>query len=235
MSLGQVKALEYRRYDINGYHFWAAKLEASHPLAATTNSRVVANSEDASGLAANYYDVLQKIIEYMFGGTKELKVMFFECDWFNPVNGTGVDDFGMVEVKHESRYSGNNLLFAHQAQHVYYLSYPHESMKHWWVMYKVNPEMDTRRYDAYMERHDDDDVVHVYQEENEGHRILSITVSDEAGLTELATRDVELMEEEPDPSKKCLRKSKQLAKKQERWEWLNARVIEADLDADDFW
>jgi hypothetical protein len=80
MSLGQVKALEYRRYDINGYHFWAAKLEASHPLAATTNSRVVANSEDASGLAANYYDVLQKIIEYMFGGTKELKVMFFECD-----------------------------------------------------------------------------------------------------------------------------------------------------------
>jgi hypothetical protein len=27
-----------------------------------------------------------------------------------------VDDFGVAEVKHESRYSGNNLLFAHQAQ-----------------------------------------------------------------------------------------------------------------------
>jgi hypothetical protein len=26
-----------------------------------------------------------------------------------------VDDFGMVEVKHESRYLGNNLLFAHLA------------------------------------------------------------------------------------------------------------------------
>jgi hypothetical protein len=26
-----------------------------------------------------------------------------------------VDDFGMVEVKHESCYSGSNLLFAHQA------------------------------------------------------------------------------------------------------------------------
>jgi hypothetical protein len=111
-----VKALEYGRYDINGYRFQTVKLEASRPLAATTNNRVVANNEDARGLAADYYGVLQKIIEYTFGGTKELKVVFFECDWFGPVNGTKVDNFGMVEVKHESRYSGNNLLFAHQAQ-----------------------------------------------------------------------------------------------------------------------
>jgi hypothetical protein len=62
-----------------------------------------------------------------------------------------VGDFGMVEVKHKSRYLCNNLLFAHQAQQMYYLSYPHESIKHWWVVYKVNPEMDTHRYDAYME------------------------------------------------------------------------------------
>jgi hypothetical protein len=72
-----VKALEYCRYDINGYYFQTVKLEASHPLAATTNSGVVANGEDASGLAANYYGVLQKIIEYTFGSAKELKVVFF--------------------------------------------------------------------------------------------------------------------------------------------------------------
>jgi hypothetical protein len=59
-----------------------------------------------------------------------------------------------------------------------------------------------------MERHNDDDVVHVYQEENEGHQSLSFTVSDGVRLTELATRDVELMEEGPGPSKKHLRKSK---------------------------
>jgi hypothetical protein len=35
LSLGQVKALEYGCYDINGYHFQTAKLEASRPLAAT--------------------------------------------------------------------------------------------------------------------------------------------------------------------------------------------------------
>jgi hypothetical protein len=54
------------------------------------------------------------------------------------------------------------------------------------------------------EGHNDDDVIHVYQEENEGHQSLSFTVSDGAGLTELAIRDVEFMQEEPGPSKKLL-------------------------------
>jgi hypothetical protein len=72
-----VKALEYAHYDINGYHFQTVKLEASRSLAATTNSGVVENGEDASGLAANSYGVLQKILEYTFGGAKELKVVFF--------------------------------------------------------------------------------------------------------------------------------------------------------------
>jgi hypothetical protein len=163
-----------------------------------------------------------------------LKLCFFECDWFDPVNDTRVDDFGMVEVKHESRYSDNNLLFAHQAQQVYYLSYPHEGMKHWWVVYKVNPEMDRRRYDACVERHDDDDVVHIYQEENEGHQSISFTISNGVELTELATHDVELMEEEPRPSKKRLQKSKRVAEKQEMHERLNTRVAEADSDVVDF-
>jgi hypothetical protein len=133
---------------------------------------------DASGVTTNYYGVLQKITEYTFGGAKELKVVFFQCDWFDPVNGTRVDDFGMVEVKHESHYSGSNLLFAHQAQQVYYLSYPHTSLKNWWVVYKVNPEMHAARNDEYMERHKDDVAIDVYQEEIEGHQ--SFTVYDEA-------------------------------------------------------
>jgi hypothetical protein len=58
LSLGQVKALKYSHYDINGYHFWTAKLEASHPLAATTNSRLVTSDEDATGHIIDYYDIL---------------------------------------------------------------------------------------------------------------------------------------------------------------------------------
>jgi hypothetical protein len=108
-----------------------------------------------------------------------------------------VDDFGMVEVKHESCYTCINILLAHQAQQVYYLSYPHVSLKNWLVVYKVNLEIHTHRYDEYMERNEEDDV---YQEEIEEHE--NFMVSDRERLTELATRDVELMEEEQGPSKK---------------------------------
>jgi hypothetical protein len=45
VSLGQVKALEYSRYDINGYHFRMVKLEVSHLLVATTNNRLVTSGK----------------------------------------------------------------------------------------------------------------------------------------------------------------------------------------------
>jgi hypothetical protein len=63
----------------------------------------------------------------------------------------------MVEVKHELRYSGSNLLLAHLAQLVYYLSYPHSILKNSWVINKVNLVMHTRRCDEYV-GHEDDDI-----------------------------------------------------------------------------
>jgi hypothetical protein len=75
--------------------------------------------------------------------TKELKVVLFQCDWFDPIHGTRVDNFGMLEVKHEPCYIGINLLLTHQVQWVYYLSYPHVSIKNWWMVYKINPEIHT--------------------------------------------------------------------------------------------
>jgi hypothetical protein len=194
LSLGQVKALEYSRYDINGYHFWTLKLEMSRPLVATTNNRLVTSGEDATNHITDYYGILQ-------------------CDWFDPINSTRVDDFGMVEVKHESRYSRSNLLLAHQAQQVYYLSYPHPSFKNWWVVYKVRPKMHTHRYDEYVEGHEDDDI---YEEEIEVDQ--NFTVSNGAGLTELDTGDVELFDKEGGPSNEHLQKSKRLLERQERCE-----------------
>jgi hypothetical protein len=135
-----VKALEYSRYDINRYHFWTTKLEVSCPLVVTSNIELVTSAEDANRVLADYYNVLQKIIEHMFGSTKGLKDMFFECDWFDPINGTRVDAFCMVEVKHKSHYSCNNILLTHQAQHVYHLSCPHQSLKNWSFEWKTrNP------------------------------------------------------------------------------------------------
>jgi hypothetical protein len=62
------------------------KLEASHPLAATTNNVLVTSGEDVTNHIIDYYDILQNIIEYTFDGAKELKVVFFQCDWFDPIN-----------------------------------------------------------------------------------------------------------------------------------------------------
>jgi hypothetical protein len=185
LSLGQVKALEYSRNDINGCCFRTAKLEASRPLVGTTNSRLVTSDEDATGHIIDYYVILQNFVEYTFIGAKELKVVFFQCDWFNPINGTRVDDISIMEVKHESHYSGRNLLLAHQAQQVSYQSYPHPSFKNWWVVYKDHPKMHTRRYDEYVEGHEDDDI---YQKEIEVDQ--NFMVSDGAGLAELDTGDV---------------------------------------------
>jgi hypothetical protein len=46
----------------------------------------------------------------------------------------------------------------------------------------------------YIERHEDDDI---YQEEIEEHK--NFTVSDRAGLIELAAGDIELLDEEAGP------------------------------------
>jgi hypothetical protein len=199
LSHGQVKALEYSRYDINVYCFRMVKLEVSHPVAATTNSRVVTSGEDATGHITDYYDILPNIVEYTFDGAKELKVVFFQCGWFDPINDTRVDDCRMVEVKHESRYSESNLLLAHQTQQVYYLSYPHPSLKNWWVVYKVNSEMHTHRYDEYVEGHEDDNI---YQKEIEVDQ--NFMVSNGAGLTKLDISDVQLLDKEVGPSNKRL-------------------------------
>jgi hypothetical protein len=191
--------LGYSHYDINGYHFQTTKLEAKRPLAATTNSGLVTSGKDAIGYITDYYDILQNIVEYTFDSAKELKVVFFQCDWFDLINDTRVDEFDMVGVKHESRYSGSNLLLAHQVQQVYYLSYPHPSFKNWCIVYKVRPGMHTHRYDDYIEGHKDDDI---YQEEIEVDQ--NFMISDGTDFAELDTSDVELLNEETGPSKKCL-------------------------------
>jgi hypothetical protein len=73
--------------------------------------------------------------------------------------------------------------------------------------------MHTRRYDEYMERHEDDGV---YQEEIEEHQYFM--VSNGVGLAELATPDIELVKEEPGPSKKRFQKSQWIIERQQRRE-----------------
>jgi hypothetical protein len=76
-----------------------------------------------------------------------------------------------------------------------------------------NTEIHTRQFDEYIEGHEDDDI---YQEEIDVDQ--NFTVSDGAGLIELHTGDLELLDEVVGPSNKCLRKSKRPLERQERCE-----------------
>jgi hypothetical protein len=168
-----------------------------------------------------------------------LRLVTFDCIWFDPQVSTRVDEFVMVEVKHASQYKGNeynNIMLAYQAHQVYYLSYPHQSLKIWGVVYKVNPEVHPYRYNNYnvsTDDTDDDDIV--YQEvsdqvdDSDNDNIVSKGVR----LNELASLTLELMVE-PDPSNSKHQKSTRLLEKQQRVEQLNARVPEDYSDADDF-
>jgi hypothetical protein len=88
LSYGLVKVRSYGRYDVNGFQFRSTAFEALCSLAATTNSGVVMRAIDAEGHETNYYGIINKILEFSFVRNKELKVVFFDCDWFDNNNGT---------------------------------------------------------------------------------------------------------------------------------------------------
>jgi hypothetical protein len=83
-----VKVRSYGRYDINGFRFCSTVFEDLRPLMATTNSGVVMRAIDIEGHKTNYYGIINKILEFSFAGNKELKVVFFDCDWFDSNNKT---------------------------------------------------------------------------------------------------------------------------------------------------
>jgi hypothetical protein len=140
LSYGSVTAKSYDRYDVNGFCFRSTIFEASRPVAATTNTRVVMRIIDEEGHETKYYRIIKNIIEYNFAGNKKLKIVFFDCDWFDPNCGTRENKFGMVEIKHVDRLSGCDLfILTHQVEQVYCMSYPCQKMSAWWVVYKVNP------------------------------------------------------------------------------------------------
>jgi hypothetical protein len=62
------------------FRFRSTIFEVSHPLVATTNTRVVMRVVDAQGHETKYYGIIRNIIEYNFVGNKNLKILFYDCD-----------------------------------------------------------------------------------------------------------------------------------------------------------
>jgi hypothetical protein len=88
MSYAIVKVKSYGRYDIKGFCFRSTKFESTHPFAATTNTGFVCRAVDDHGRDMNYYGVINDILKYDFIGSKNFKVVFFKCDWFDSDQGT---------------------------------------------------------------------------------------------------------------------------------------------------
>jgi hypothetical protein len=117
LSYESTVAKSYGRYDVNGFRLHSTIFEASRPLAATTNTGVVTRAIDADGHESKYYGVIKNIIEYSFARNNNLKIAFFDCDWFDPYHGTRKNTFGMVEVKHAHRLRGcDPFVLAHQVE-----------------------------------------------------------------------------------------------------------------------
>jgi hypothetical protein len=126
----------------------------------------VTRSINEQGQEINYYGIIQHILEFNFVRDKELKVVFFVCNWFNSIHGIQHNKYGMVEIKHNAKLPGNDdFILAHQVEHVYYLKYPCQKHAAWQVVYEVNPRkwLHTPTDVAY--HFDDEHVDEIYQEE----------------------------------------------------------------------
>jgi hypothetical protein len=88
LSYRSVTAKSCGKYDVNMFRFRSTFFETSRPLVATTNTRVVTRVVDAQGYKSKYYGIIKNIIEYNFTKNKNLKIVFFNCDWFDPNHGT---------------------------------------------------------------------------------------------------------------------------------------------------
>lgn len=65
-----------------------------------------------------YYGIINDILEFDFAGNKNLKVVVFDCDCFNPKLGTRENEIGMVKVKHmEPLHGCDNFVLAYQVHH----------------------------------------------------------------------------------------------------------------------
>jgi hypothetical protein len=87
LSYGSVTIRSYDRYGANGFRFQSTPFEAPHPRAARVNSGFVTRAIDKQGQEINNYGIIQQILKFSFVANKELKVVFFVCNWFDSIHG----------------------------------------------------------------------------------------------------------------------------------------------------
>jgi len=127
---------------VNGYRFHTSSHEQSRPNRRTTNSGVFTPGTD--GL--DYYGRIEGIYELSFAnavGSKPLSPVIFKCHWFDPGVKRRTPNLGLVEIRQDTIYPGDDVyIVAQQATQVYYTFYACQTKEHlngWVVVHKVSP------------------------------------------------------------------------------------------------
>jgi hypothetical protein len=88
LSYRLVKVRSYGQYIVNGFRFHSTQFEVLHPQWETTNTGVVTRAINVEVWETNYYEIINNILEFNFARNTGLKVVFFDCDWFDNNNIT---------------------------------------------------------------------------------------------------------------------------------------------------
>jgi hypothetical protein len=81
----------------------------------------VTRAINEQGHEINYYGIIQWILEFHFVKDKELKAVFFVCNWFDSIHGIRHNKYDMVEIKHNAKLPGNDdFILANQVEQVYF-------------------------------------------------------------------------------------------------------------------
>jgi len=129
-------------YDVNGYRFHTMSYEQSRPNRKTTNTGVFTKGDDGSNIKG-YYGRIEEIYELQFEGTKRVHPVVFKCHWFDPEITKDDPKLGIVQIRQDSSYAGDDVyIVAQHATQVYYLPWccqSDEQLKGWDVVQKVLP------------------------------------------------------------------------------------------------
>jgi hypothetical protein len=141
----EYKVSSFNAYDVNGYRFHTTGYEKSRPNAKTTNTGVytpgVVSVDDPE--PEDYYGTVEEIYELQFCGPKAPKLVVFKCQWFKPAVSKKSSKLGIVEIRQDSFYEGEDVyIAAQQAKQVYYCPYACKTdprLQGWYIVHRVSP------------------------------------------------------------------------------------------------
>ena len=92
-------------FDVNGYRFHTTGYEQCRPNRKTINTGVFTPGQDG----VEYYGRVEEIYELKFHGFVPLTPVVFKCHCFDPTLMRRTPNFGLVEIRQDSKLPGDDV------------------------------------------------------------------------------------------------------------------------------